>query len=410
MPEFLMARLGKLGGTESSNHYAVGWTHAMNTPYQWTKQVASHWGGTRNGTVVHWPKGIKTKGEIRSQFHHVIDVAPTILEAAGLPQPESVNGIQQDPIEGVSMRYSFDDPKAAERHETQYFEMFGNRGIYHKGWTAVTKHRTPWAPMTAKVPAFNDDVWELYSDKDWTQARDLAKQIPEKLHELQRQFLIEAARDKVLPLDDRMVEKMNPDTAGRPTLIKGKTQLLFGGMGRLLENCVLNLKNKSHSVTAEIEVPKSGAEGVIVAQGASIGGWSLYAKKGKLKYCYNWGGFKHFFVESTNVLPEGQHQVRMEFAYAGGGPGKGGKATLFIDGKKVGEGEIGATLAVVFSADDGLDVGEDSGAPVSPDYGPVGNAFNGNVKGVLLSIAVDPSGQVVSPEEALRGIMGRQLA
>ena len=409
-PEYLTARLDKLGGPESYNHYAVGWALALDTPYQWTKQVASHWGGTRNGTVVHWPKGIKAKGEIRSQFTHVIDVAPTVLEAAGLPQPESVNGIQQDAIEGVSMLYSFKDAKAPERHETQYFEIFGNRGIYHKGWTAVTKHRTPWAPMTEKLPAFDDDVWELYSDKDWSQANELSKQMPEKLHELQRQFLIEAARYKVLPLDDRLLEKINPDTAGRPVLIKGKSQLLVSGMGHLLENCVLNLKNKSHSVTAEIVVPEQGAEGVIIAQGANIGGWSLYAKNGKLKYCYNWGGFKHFFVESASALPTGQHQVRMEFDYAGGGLGKGGKATLFVDGKKVGEGDIGATLAMIFSADDGADVGEDSGAPVSPDYDSVGNAFNGEVKGVLLSIVDDPdnSGHLVKPEDAVRAALGRQ--
>lgn len=407
-PEYLTARLDKLGGPESYNHYAVGWALAMNTPYQWTKQVASHWGGTRNGTVIHWPRGIEAKGEIRSQFTHVIDVAPTVLDVAGLPQPESVNGIKQDAIEGVSMRYSFDAPKAAEQHETQYFEMFGNRGVYHKGWTAVTKHRTPWAPMMVKVPPFEEDVWELYSDTDWTQTKDLSKEIPEKLRELQQQFLIEATRYKVLPLDDRLMEKFNPETAGRPVLIKGTTQLLFGGMGRLSENCVLNIKNKSHSVTAEIVVPKEGAEGVIISQGANIGGWSLYAKNGKLKYCYNWGGFKNFFVESADKLPAGQHQVRMEFAYAGGGPGKGGKATLFVNGKKAGEGEIGATLATIFSADDGCDVGEDSGAAVSPDYGPVGNAFNGEIKGVQLSIADDPNNHLVNPEDAIKATLGRQ--
>lgn len=409
-PEYLTARLGKLGGPESYNHYAVGWALAMNTPYQWTKQVASHWGGTRNGTVVHWPKGIKARGEIRSQFTHVIDVAPTVLEAAGLPQPQSVHGIQQDPIEGVSMVYSFNDATVPEQHQTQYFEIFGNRGLYHQGWTAVTKHRTPWAPTTAKPPAFDDDVWELYADTDWSQAEDLARAMPAKLHELQRQFLIEAARYKVLPLDDRLMEKINPDTAGRPVLIKGQTQVLFGGMGRLSENCVLNLKNKSHSITAEIGVPEKGAEGVIVCQGANIGGWSLYAKDGKLKYCYNWGGFQHFFAESADRLPAGPHQVRLEFAYAGGGLGKGGKATLFVDGKQVGQGEVGATLAMVFSADDGADVGEDSGAPVSPDYGPVGNAFNGEVRGVQLSIADDPSNSdhLVKPEDAIRAALGRQ--
>ncbi|MCJ7706373.1 MAG: arylsulfatase, partial [Anaerolineales bacterium] len=385
-PEYLTERLEKLGGPESYNHYAVGWAHAMDTPYQWTKQVASHWGGTRNATIVSWPKGIKAKGEIRSQFSHVIDVAPTVLETAGIPQPVSVDGIQQDPIEGTSMLYAFNDGKAAEQHETQYFEMFGNRGIYHKGWTAVTKHRTPWAALNAKVSAFDDDVWELYdTTKDWSQSKDLSKENPQKLHDLQRLWLIEATRYKVLPLDDRMIEKMNPDTAGRPILIKGKNQMLFGGMGRLSENCVLNIKNKSHSVTAEIVVPEKGAEGVIIAQGANIGGWSLYAKGGKLKYCYNWGGLKHFIVGSERAIPAGEHQVRMEFAYAGGGLGKGGKATLFIDGKKAGEGDIGGTLAIVFSADDGCDVGEDTGAPVSPEYSSRGNAFNGEIKGVLLS-------------------------
>jgi len=408
-PEYLTAHLDKLGGPESFNHYAVGWAHAMDTPYQWTKQVASHWGGTRNGTVVHWPKGIKAKGEIRNQFSHVIDVAPTILEAAGLPEPASVNGVQQDPIEGTSMIYSFDDAKAAERHVTQYFEMLGNRGIYHKGWTAVTKHSTPW--ITANPPAFDDDVWELYdTNSDWSQAHDLSKQMPEKLHELQRLWMIEATRYKVLPLDDRGLERLNPDMAGRPTLIKGNTQLLFGGMGRLSENCILNIKNKSHSITAQIIVPDGGAEGVIISQGANIGGWSLYAKNGKLKYCYNWGGFKYYFVEGTTQIPAGEHQVRMEFAYAGGGLGKGGKVTLYTDGKQVGEGEIGATLAMVFSADDGCDVGEDSGAPVSPDYGPRGNAFNGQVKGVQIAIAdaAENSAHLVKAEDAIRMAMARQ--
>ncbi|MDD1748880.1 MAG: hypothetical protein LUO89_03295, partial [Methanothrix sp.] len=350
------------------------------------------------------------KGEVREQFCHVIDVAPTILEAAGLPEPVAVNGIQQDPIEGTSMLYSFNAANAAERHETQYFEMFGNRGIYHKGWTAVTKHRTPWILMGQKTVALDDDLWELYdTTKDWSQANDLSKKMPEKLHELQRLWLIEAARYKVLPIDDRVTEKLNPDLAGRPVLIKGKTQLLFSGMGRLSENAVLSIKNKSHSVTAEIVVPAKGAEGVIIAQGANIGGWSLYAKSGKLKYCYNVAGVSHYFAESVSPIPAGEHQVRMEFAYAGGGLGKGGKVTLYVDGKKVGEGNVAMTQANIFSADDGCDVGEDTGAPVSPDYGPVGNAFNGTVKGVLLSIAEGENvDHLIDPEEAIRIAMARQ--
>jgi arylsulfatase A-like enzyme len=410
-PEFLLARLDKLGGPDSYNHYAVGWAHAMNAPYQWTKQVASHFGGTRNGTIVHWPKGIKGKGEIRSQFHHVIDVAPTILEAAGLPEPVFVNGVQQHPIEGVSMAYSFNDAKAAERHETQYFEMFGNRGIYHKGWTAVTRHKTPWILIGEKTPAFDDDIWELYdTTKDWSQANNLAKQMPEKLHQLQRLWLIEAVRYNVLPMDDDLARRLNSDTAGRPVLIKGTSQILFGSMGRLSENSVLNLKNKSHSVTAAIVVPASGAQGVIVAQGGNIGGWSLYAKGGKLKYCYNFLGIQQFYVESASALPAGEHQVRMEFAYDGGGLGKGGTASLFVDGKQVGEGKIPATAAMVFSADDGCDVGVDTGSPVSPDYGSRGNEFSGRVKGVQLAIAeaAVSADHLVSPAEAVRIAMARQ--
>ena len=406
-PEYLMARLDKLGGPESYNHYAVGWAHALNTPYQWTKQVASHFGGTRNGTVVHWPKGFKAKGEIRSQFAHVIDVAPTILQAAGIPEPVAVDGITQDPIEGISMLGSFNDAKAPEHHETQYFEVMGNRAIYHKGWTAVTKHYTPW--ISCPRPALDDDVWELYdTTKDWSQSRDLSKEMPQKLKELQRLFIIEATRYKVLPIDDRMFEKINPDTAGRPVLIKGNTQLLAGGMGHLSENCVLSIKNKSHSVSAAILVPQGGAEGVIIAQGADIGGWSLYAKGGKLKYCYNWGGFKHFMVEGATKMAAGEHQVRMEFAYIGGGLGKGGKVTLYVDGKKDGEGDVGATLAMIFSADDGCDVGRDGGSAVSPDYKAGDNGFNGKVKGVQLSIAEGDGKHLVDPAEAIRMAMARQ--
>jgi hypothetical protein len=360
---------------------------------------------------VHSPKGITWKGEIRSQFHHVIDVTPTILEAAGLPEPTFINGVQQKPIEGVSMLYSFNNVNAAERHETQYFEMLGNRGIYHKGWTAVTRHRTPWVVFGAKVPAFDDDNWELYdTNKDWSQANNLAEQMPEKLHELQRLWLIKATRYNVLPLDDRGAGRFNSDLAGRPVLVKGKSQILFGSMGRLSENSVLNMKNKSHSVTAEIVVPATGAEGVIVAQGGNMGGWSLNAKDGKLKYCYNFLGIRCFYAESSSALPPGDHQVRMEFAYAGGGLGKGGTAPLYVDGTQVGEGKISATEAIIFSGDDGCDVRVDTGAPVSPDYGSRGNEFSGRVKGVQLAIAEDAEtlDHLVSPEEALRIAMARQ--
>ena len=280
-PEFLAAHIDDFGTPRAYNHFAVGWAHAMDTPYQWTKQVASHWGGTRNGTIVHWPRGIAARGEVRSQFHHVIDVAPTVLEAAGLPQPTTVNGVAQEPIEGVSMVYSFDDGNSAERRETQYFEMFCNRGIYHQGWTAVTRHSTPWT--FEEMPAFADDVWELYdTSSDWSQSHDLAGEMPEKLAELQQLWLEEAHKYNVLPLDDRRIERFNAELVGRPELVKGNSQLLFGGMGRLSENSLINTKNKSHAVTAEVVVPEAGAKGVIFAQGGAFAGWSLYANDGRL--------------------------------------------------------------------------------------------------------------------------------
>ena len=409
-PQFLTDNLAKLGGPESFNHYAVGWAHAMNTPYQWTKQVASHYGGTRNGTIVHWPNGIKAKGEVRSQFHHVIDVAPTVLEAARLPEPVFVNGVQQRPIEGVSMAYSFDDATAAERHETQYFEMVGNRGLYHKGWTAVTRHRTPWQTGAMKLPAFEENVWELYdTNTDWSQAKDVAKENPQKLHELQRQWLIEAVKYNVVPLDDRFIERANPDLAGRPQLVKGSRQLLFGGMGRLTENSLVNTKNKSHAVTAELEVPDADAEGVIVALGGSIGGWSLYAKGGKPKYCYNFFGLNRYVIEGAEKIPAGKHQLRMEFAYDGGGIGKGGTATLYLDGKRIGEGRVDQTEPFVFSADETLDIGDEFGSPVTPDY-PRHRKFTGEVNWIQIDVDKDAedADHFITAEERLRVVMGRQ--
>jgi arylsulfatase A-like enzyme len=405
-PEFLASKIDDFGGPHAYNHYAVGWAHAMDTPYQWTKQIASHWGGTRNGTIVHWPKGIKAKGETRSQFHHVIDIAPTILEAAGLPQPTIVNSAQQAPMEGVSMLYAFTDAKAAERRKTQYFEMFCNRGIYHKGWTAVTRHSTPWT--FGKMPALDDDQWELYDPKDWTQAHDIATDNHEKLRELQRLWLIEAVKYSVLPLDDRRIERFNPDLAGRPMLIRGNSQVLFAGMGRLSENSVVNIKNKSHSVTAEIVVPKSGAEGVIIAQGGSSNGWSLYAKEGKLKYCYNLFGIRNFFVEATKPIPAGEHQVRLEFKYDGGGLAKGGNALLYVDGKKVGEGRVEQTVPMLFSADETCDVGKGTGSAVSPDYDPKHNEFNGEVNWVQIDLEKEDHDHLISPEERFRVAMARQ--
>jgi arylsulfatase A-like enzyme len=406
--DFMAAKVEEFGAPTSYNHYAVGWAHAMDTPYQWTKQVASHWGGTRNGTIVHWPGGIKAKSELRTQFHHVIDVAPTVLEAAGLPEPLFVHGVQQKPYEGVSMAYSFDDPTAAERRETQYFEMFVNRGIYHKGWTACTRHSTPWR-MDLPLPPIEEDEWELYAPDDWTQSRNIAHENPAKLRELQRQFLIEAVRYNVLPLDDRRVERFNAEISGRPALIKGKSQLLFSGMGRLSESSVINLKNRSHAVTAEVVIPTDkAANGVIIAQGGAFGGWSLYTRQGRLKYAYNFFGVNLFTIEGDGSLPAGKHQVRMEFAYDGGGLAKGGTVTLYVDGQPVGDGRLEATQPLIFSADETCDVGRETGSMVTTDYTAETSKFNGTINWVQLDQGADDHDHLISPEERLTIAMARQ--
>ena len=406
--EFMASKIDLFGGPEAFNHYAVGWAHAMDTPYQWTKQVASHWGGTRNGTIIHWPNGFAARGEIRSQFCHVIDVAPTVLEAATLPAPTFVHGVQQMPLQGTSMVYSFDAADAAERHDLQYFEMFVNRGIYHQGWTACTRHSTPW--VIEPTPPIDDDEWELYGPDDWTQAHNIANDNPTKLAELQRLFLIEAAKYNVLPLDDRRVERFNADLAGRPQLVKGSSQLLFGGMGRLSENSVIVIKNKSHAVTANITVPDRGAEGVIVSQGGAFAGWSLYVKDSKPKYCYNTLGLTLSTIEGDRALTPGDHQVRMEFAYDGGGLAKGGTVTLYIDGDKVGEGRVEATVPMVFSGDETTDVGKDTGTGVTPDYTTGDNSFTGRVHWVQIDIDdnAEDLDHLITPEERLRVAMARQ--
>jgi arylsulfatase A-like enzyme len=406
---FLSGRIDEFGGPKAYNHYAVGWAHAMDTPYQWTKQVASHFGGTRNGTIVRWPRGINAKGEIRHQFHHVIDFAPTVLDVAGLPEPVMVEGVAQTPLHGVSMRYSFDEANAPEHHETQYFEMVGNRGIYHKGWTAVTRHRTPWI-MTGSAPAFDDDVWELYdTTRDWSQAHNLAREMPQKVHELQRLWLIEAARYNVLPMDDRGAERFNSDLAGRPVLVRGTKQLLADGMGGLNENSLLNVKNKSHSVTAQVVVTDgSPAHGVILSQGGAFGGWAFYAKNGRLAYLYNFLGLEQYVVTSAEPIPTGNHQLRMEFAYDGGGVGKGGTVTLYVDGRPVGSGRIDHTQPIIFSSDETTEVGRKSGSPISAEMPLAESTFNGSVMLVEIDLGPADSDHLVSKEDVLATLMAYQ--
>jgi arylsulfatase len=408
-PEFMLSKMDDLGSPESYNHYAVGWAWAMNAPLQWTKQVASHWGGTRNGTIVHWPAGISDRGGLRSQFTHVIDLAPTILEAAGLPEPTMVNGVLQSPMEGTSMLYTFADAGAAERHDLQYFEMFGNRGIYYKGWSAVTKHRTPWVMVGGTIPAFDDDLWELYDgSSDFSQAHNLAGEHTEMLAKLQRLWLIEATKYNVLPMDDRTAERIDPSMAGRPTLIRGNSQLFFPGMGRLSESSVVSIKNKSFSVTADIEVPTGGAEGVIIAQGGRFGGWAFYAKDGLTKFAYNVLGIQQFTTQADERVPAGTHQVRVEFAYDGGGLAKGGDVTLYYDGKPVGSGRVGITQPLVFSADETTDIGHETGTTVTPDYTAQGSRFSGKIHWVQIDLGDDDHDHLIDPEERLRVAMSRQ--
>ena len=408
-PEFLTSKMDELGSPSSYNHYSVGWAWAMDTPFQWTKQVASHWGGTRNGTIVHWPNGIEEKGGLRSQFSHVIDVAPTILEAAGLPEPTMVNGVQQSPMEGTSMLYAFNDGAAPDRHELQYFEMFANRGIYHKGWSAVTKHKTPWVMVGGTLPAFDDDVWELYDgSKDYSQAHNLAPEQPERLFELQRLWLIEAVKYTVVPLDDRSAERLEPTIAGRPTLIRGNSQLFFPGMGRLSENSVVSIKNKSFSVTADVDVPDGGADGVIMAQGGRFGGWTLYAKDGHAKFAYNTLGIHEFATAADSPIPAGSHQVRVEFTDDGGGLAKGGDVTLYYDGEPVGSGRVEVTQPMIFSADETTDIGYESGTTVTPDYSAKDSRFTGKIKWVQVDLGSDDHDHFIAPEERLRIAMARQ--
>lgn len=399
-PEFLKERIDDFGGEWAYNHYAVGWAHAMCTPYQWVKQVASHWGGVRNGTIVHWPNGIEAKGEIRNQFSHVIDVAPTVLEAAGIPEPTRVHGHVQQPIEGTAMNYAFDDADADERHTTQYFEIWGNRGIYVDGWVACARNSLPW-DVFATITPFEDDTWELYdTNTDWTEARNLAAEQPEKLKHLQDLFWVEAAKYNVLPLDNRRVERAIAELAGRPTLVSGDTQIFYPGMGRLnAENQTINMKNCDNAVAARVEIPKGGANGVLISQGGRFGGWSFYLRDGKLEYCYNLSGLSTSYVESDVVVPEGEHVLGCTFKIDAPGLGPGGLLTLLIDGEEVGSGRIEQTCGIAFGFDSSTDVGIDRAAPVTDRYPARGNGFDGTLHWVSFKSGTPDINEAIPPIE-----------
>jgi arylsulfatase len=386
--EDMLKQVDKWGGPETYPHMAAGWAVAFDTPYQWTKQMGSDFGGTKVGMAVQWPTGIKVRGELRTQFHHVIDVAPTVLAAAGLPEPRSVNGVAQRPMDGTSMVYSFDDGKAKERHTTQYFEMFGNRAIYNDGWLARTIHRAPWESTPRRPLA--EDIWELYDTRsDFSLSQDLSAKYPERLAELQALFMSEAQRNHALPIDDRLFERLIATQVGRPDLMGGRTSLtLADGMTGMTENVFLNIKNKSKTITAEVEVPEgAAAHGIIIAQGGRFGGWALYVKDGRPAYDYNFLGMQRFTVAASEALKPGKSTIRFEFTYDGGGQGKGGMGTLYVGDRKVGEGRIERTQPGIFSADETADVGIDLATPVVEAIGAERRSrFTGHIPQVTVSV------------------------
>ena len=388
VPETLdlqLSRLEELGTEHTYNHFAAGWAVAGNTPFTWTKQVASNFGGTRNGMVIHWPAGIKSKNEIRSQFHHVIDVAPTVYEATHIPAPKMVNGIEQRPIEGTSMLYAFDNASAPDSRKIQYFEIIGNRAIYHDGWFAGTIHKAPWE-LAPRRP-LNEDVWELYNvNEDFSQAHNLAQQNPEKLEEMKKLFLEEAVKYNVLPIDDRSIERMDPAIAGRPDLMNGRKELvLYEGSKGIPENAFINVKNTSMSITADVEVP-ANANGVILCQGGDFGGWSFHLVNGKPSYTYNWVAIEITTITSSKPLSPGRHTLKFNFAYDGG-RGAGGTGTIFIDGEKVAEGKIANTNSNTFGVDETADVGTDENTPVLLSYKGK-QKFTGKIHKVVVNTGI----------------------
>ncbi|HBC42311.1 MAG TPA: arylsulfatase [Pseudanabaena sp.] len=383
-PQEILAALDDLGSPKTFNHFHAAWAWAVDSPFQWTKQIASHFGGTRNGLVVAWGDRIKDKGAIRSQFHHVIDIAPTILEAAGIETPEVVNGAKQQPIEGTSLVYSFDDPNVLSKHKTQYFEMFGNRAIYDQGWVAAARHgRLPWERVSKTT--FDQDNWELYNvAQDFSESQDLAKDNPQKLAELQNLFLKEAKKYKVLPLDDRTIQRFDINT--RPSITTGRNSFsYYTSVTGIPEGSAPNTKNRSFSITADVDIAKDGAEGVLVTQGGRFAGWSFFLKDGKPTYAYNFLNSDRTIIQSSEPVAIGKSKVRFDFAYDGGGIGAGGIGKLFINDKQVAEGRIEKTVGFRIGLDETFDVGQDTGSAVVDSY-QVPFKFTGNLEQVKLDL------------------------
>ncbi len=374
-----------LGTWKTHNHYPVGWAHAMDTPLQYFKQVASHYGGTRNGMVISWPARIKDQSGIRSQWHHTIDIAPTILDVTRLQQPSIVNGVAQKPIEGVSMAYSFDDAKAPSTRRTQYFEMFGQRAIYHDGWVACTTPPTAVEPVELTGDVISDYKWELYYvAEDFSEAVNVADKYPDKLHELQLLFYAEAARYNVLPLDHSRIARL--DVSIRPSLTRGRTEFTYyGPLSRIPEGAAPDVKNKSFRITADVVLPKGGEQGVVLTQGGLSAGYALMFKDGKPAFHYNVANVAHFNIAAMDALTPGKHTIAFDFKYDGGGMGKGGTGTINVDGKEVAKGRVGSTMPVRFSLDETFDIGEDTGTPVSEDY-DVPFKFTGQIEKVVVNL------------------------
>lgn len=363
------SKMDELGGPNTFGHFPSAWAHAMNTPFQWTKQVASHFGGTRNGLAISWPAKIKDKGAIRDQFHHVTDIMPTILEAVGVPAPTEINGIPQSPIEGTSMLYSFNDADAPTQKEVQYFEMFANRGVYSDGWMANTKPPlAPWTSVVEPKDIIEDYPWELYKlNDDFSQSDNVADKYPEKLEEMKILFYGQATKYNVLPLDNTKVSRM--DVSNRPSMTLGKTEFTYyDNMKRIPEGTAPDFKNKSHSITVEVEIDENGDDGMLVTQGGRFGGWGLFVLDNKPMYIYNVANLERYEIASQETLAPGKHTIRYEFEYDGGGAGKGGTGTLFVDGKQVAKGKVGRTMGYRISLDETFDIGSDAGEPVSEKY------------------------------------------